>query len=40
VSLRTIFRGVTPFIVADLFRVALLIAFPSIALVLPKLLFN
>jgi C4-dicarboxylate transporter DctM subunit len=40
VSLRTIFRGVTPFVVADLFRVALLIAFPSIALVLPKLLFN
>lgn len=40
VPLRTIFRGVMPFVAADIVRLALLIAFPSISLVLPKLLFN
>ena len=36
----TVWRGVMPFFVADLFRLAVLIAFPSIALVLPRLLFG
>jgi tripartite ATP-independent transporter DctM subunit len=39
VPLQTIFRGVTPFIVADVVRLAILIAFPAISLFLPKLLF-
>jgi tripartite ATP-independent transporter DctM subunit len=34
---RTIFRGVLPFVSADVVRVGLLVAFPSIALVLPQL---
>ena len=33
-----IWRGVTPFLVADLFRLAVLIAFPAITLWLPRLL--
>jgi C4-dicarboxylate transporter, DctM subunit len=33
-----IWRGVTPFLIADLFRLALLIAVPSLTLFLPKLL--
>jgi C4-dicarboxylate transporter, DctM subunit len=33
-----IWKGVTPFLIADLFRLALLIAVPSITLFLPKLL--
>ena len=40
VPLQTIFRGVTPFIVADVVRLAVLIAFPSIVLLLPRLLFK
>ena len=36
VSMRTIFRGVVPFVVADFVRLALLIAFPAITLLLPK----
>lgn len=36
--LSTIFRGVTPFIIADCFRVALLVAVPAIALLLPDLM--
>ena len=40
VPLATIFRGVTPFIVADVVRLAVLIAFPSIVLLLPRLLFK
>jgi TRAP-type C4-dicarboxylate transport system permease large subunit len=36
--LSTIFRGVTPFIVADCFRVALLAALPIISLFLPDLM--
>ncbi|MBF9034320.1 TRAP transporter large permease subunit [Rhodobacterales bacterium HKCCE2091] len=35
VSLPTIFRGVLPFVIADVFRLALLIAFPIIVLWLP-----
>lgn len=36
VSLMQIYRGVLPFVVADLVRLALLVAFPAIALYLPK----
>lgn len=36
VSLMQIYRGVLPFVAADLVRLALLIAFPAIALFLPK----
>ncbi len=36
VSMATIFRGVVPFVFADFVRLALLIAFPSITLLLPK----
>jgi TRAP-type C4-dicarboxylate transport system permease large subunit len=32
----TIWRGVTPFLIADVFRVAVLVAFPSISLWLPR----
>jgi C4-dicarboxylate transporter, DctM subunit len=35
---RTIFRGLVPFVSADVVRVALLLAFPSIALLLPGLM--
>ena len=38
VELRTIFRGVTPFWIADIFRVALLIALPALSLFLPSLM--
>jgi len=36
VSTTTIFRGVTPFVVADVVRLAILVAFPAISLWLPK----
>ncbi len=36
VPIRTMFAGVLPFVVADLFRLAVLIAFPSITLLLPR----
>ena len=36
VSTGTIFRGVTPFWIADLFRLALLVAIPAIVLFLPS----
>jgi C4-dicarboxylate transporter DctM subunit len=36
VSTGTIFRGVTPFIVSDIFRLALLVAVPAISLLLPR----
>lgn len=36
VPMGTIFRGVVPFVIADFVRLALLIAFPAITLVLPK----
>jgi TRAP-type C4-dicarboxylate transport system permease large subunit len=38
VATRTIFRGVTPFVVATIVLLALLVAFPSISLILPKLM--
>jgi TRAP-type C4-dicarboxylate transport system permease large subunit len=40
IPMRTIYRGVAPFIVADLALLALLAAFPGIVLWLPKLLSN
>jgi tripartite ATP-independent transporter DctM subunit len=36
VSMRALFRGVGPFVVADIFRLGVLIAFPSITLLLPR----
>jgi C4-dicarboxylate transporter DctM subunit len=36
VNTATIFRGVVPFMVADVVRLALLIAFPVLALWLPS----
>ncbi len=36
VSFTTIFKGVLPFIVTDLLRLLILIAFPAIALYLPE----
>ena len=36
ISTRTIFRGVMPFVGADVLRVSLLVAFPAIALWLPR----
>jgi TRAP-type mannitol/chloroaromatic compound transport system permease large subunit len=36
VSFATIFKGVVPFIVTDLIRLVILIAFPIIALWLPS----
>ena len=38
VSTATIFRGVTPFVVAEVALLAILVAFPSISLVLPRLM--
>ncbi len=38
VSTATIFRGVTPFAIADVVRLGILVAFPSISLYLPSLL--
>lgn len=38
VSTGTIFRGVTPFWIADLFRLALLVSIPTITLFLPRLM--
>ena len=38
IPLSTIFRGVWPFLVADLLHLALLVAFPALALALPALL--
>ena len=34
----TIFRGVTPFVVAEVVLLGILVAFPAISLVLPRLL--
>jgi len=36
VPISTLFRGVAPFVVADVFRLAILIAFPAISLLLPR----
>ncbi|HEY4957337.1 MAG TPA: TRAP transporter large permease subunit, partial [Caldimonas sp.] len=38
ISTATIFRGVTPFVVAEVVLLAVLVAFPSISLVLPRLM--
>ena len=38
VSTGTVFRGVTPFVVADVIRLGILIAFPAISLWLPSLM--
>jgi len=38
VPIWTVFRGVTPFVVADVVRLAILVAFPSLSLFLPRLL--
>ena len=38
VDLATIFRGVTPFWIADILRVALIIALPALSLFLPSLM--
>ena len=40
VTTRTIFIGVTPFLIADCIRLVLLVAFPAISLYLPNLLFT
>jgi C4-dicarboxylate transporter DctM subunit len=40
VSTLTLYRGVTPFVVADVIRLAILIAFPAIATWLPNVLFK
>jgi C4-dicarboxylate transporter, DctM subunit len=34
----TVFRGVTPFIVADIVRLGILVAFPAVSLLLPRLM--
>ncbi|MCC2095848.1 MAG: TRAP transporter large permease subunit [Hyphomicrobiales bacterium] len=39
-TMGTIFRGVVPFILADVVKIALLIAFPALVLWLPNLAFN
>ncbi len=36
VKMSTLYRGVIPFVVADVFRLAVLLAFPAISLLLPK----
>jgi TRAP-type C4-dicarboxylate transport system permease large subunit len=38
ISTATVFRGVTPFVVATIVLLAILVAFPSISLVLPALM--
>ena len=38
VPVRTIFKGVTPFWIADIFRLALIVIFPVISLLLPSLM--
>ena len=40
VPLTTIFKGITPFFCADLFRLAIVVIFPAVALWLPTLMFN
>lgn len=40
VSLRTVFKGVWPFVIADCVRLAILVAFPAISLWLPQLIFK
>jgi tripartite ATP-independent transporter DctM subunit len=38
IAIGTIFRGVAPFVVADVVRLAVLVAFPAITLILPQLM--
>jgi TRAP-type C4-dicarboxylate transport system permease large subunit len=38
VPTRTVFRGVLPFVIADCFRLAILVAFPIISTYLPSLM--
>jgi TRAP-type C4-dicarboxylate transport system permease large subunit len=38
VPIVTVFRGVLPFVAADLVRLSILVAFPAISLFLPKLM--
>ncbi len=38
IATATIFRGVTPFVVAEVVLLAVLVAFPAISLVLPRLM--
>jgi len=40
VPLGTVFRGIGPFFVADIFHVALLVAVPGISLFLPKMMMG
>lgn len=40
VTMGTVFRGITPFLVADFCHVVLLIIFPSIALFLPSMMLS
>ncbi|PMN90799.1 TRAP transporter large permease [Enterovibrio norvegicus] len=40
VNTKTIFKGIVPFWTADMFRLALIVAVPSIALALPELLYG
>jgi len=40
VPLTTIFKGITPFFCADLFRLVIVVIFPAVALWLPTLMFN
>ena len=37
ISLKTIYRGIFPFVAADIVRLAVLIAFPALVLTLPQL---
>src|SRR4029079_12082148 len=38
VPTRTVFRGVIPFVIVDIIRLAILVAFPAISLYLPSLM--
>ncbi len=40
INTKTIFKGIVPFWTADMFRLALIVAVPSIALALPELLYG
>ena len=40
VTIGTIYRGVAPFIVADIVRLTILILFPALTLFLPRLFFG
>jgi TRAP-type C4-dicarboxylate transport system permease large subunit len=40
IRLGTIYRGIYPFVVADIARVLLIVAFPGLVLFLPRLMGN